>query len=151
MDMKQNIGIVGTVKFELRDKDGNLKLKDEVRNGITNTGFDAIIARLFSTGTSVFSVVGIGDSATAFDPAQTNLLGTSYRRTGVYAHTIGTKVATITVTWGPDEPIVGTVTVREVGLFDNTVGGVMMSRLTRDVITKLTTDTLTIEYVLTLS
>ena len=150
--MKQRMKFEGNVIFELRDKDGNLKMRDEVKNGITDAGFDAIAARLFSSGSSSFAVIGIGDSDTAFSASQTDLQGSNkYRKTGSYAHTVGTKIVTITTTWGVDEPIAGTVTVKEVGLFDNTVGGNMLSRLTRSVITKLSTDVLTVIYTITMS
>ena len=151
MDMKEKLMLKGRATFRLFDKDGNLKYEDTVENGITDDGYDLVCQLLAGVGGNKLSHVGIGDDDTAFDPTDTDLLGTSYRKAGTYAHTGGTKVFTITATWGQDEPIAGTFAVKEGGVFNAASGGTMLSRLTRAVLNKLADDTLEVEYEFTLS
>ena len=153
MDMKAKIrmGLMGRMIFELRDKNGTLKHRSVVKNGITDDGYDLVSQLLAGAGGNKLSHIGIGDDNTAFDPAQTDLIGTSYRMAASYSHTGGTKIFEIEATWGVDEPIAGTFTVKEAAAFNAVAAGDMYSRLVRADLNKLQTDILKIIYEITLS
>lgn len=148
---REMIVLKGRATFRLFDRDGNLKHEDVIENGITDDGYDLVCQLLAGVGGTKVSYIGIGDDNTAFDPTQTDLQGTSYRKSATYAHTGGTKVFTLTASWGQDEPIAGTFGVEEGGIFNAASGGDMLSRLTRAVLSKLADDTLEVEYEFTLS
>lgn len=151
MDMKQNLGLKGKVTFRLFDKHGKLKQEDVIENGITTLGYDLLCQLLAGTGGDKLSHIGIGDDDTAFDPGQTDLIGTSYRKSATYAHTGSTLVFTLTAAWGANEPIAGTFSVKEGGTFNAAAAGTMASRLVRAVLNKLADDILEVEYEWTLS
>lgn len=149
--MKDSIGLTGRVIFELRDKNGKLKQRDVIRNGITTVGYDLVAQLLAGAGGNKLSHIGIGDDNTAFALGQTDLIGTSYRVAGVYAFTPGTLVFELEASWGVDEPIAGTFTVKEAGLFNAAAAGDMLSRLVRADLNKLANDLLTVRYEITMS
>lgn len=151
MRNQERLSLVGRVTFRLFDKNGRLKYEDVVENGITDDGYDLVAQLLAGAGGNKLSHVGIGDDGTAFASTQTDLLGTSYRKSASYAHTGGTVIFTMTASWGVNEPIAGTFGVQETGLFNAATGGDMLSRLTRSVLNKQADDTLEVEYEITMS
>ena len=77
-------------------------------------------AERYSTG-----YVGVGDSITAFDAAQTDLQGTNKARAAVESYTISGSQVTFRATFGTSE---GNFEWLEAGLFEASSGGGMAVR-----------------------
>ena len=133
------------------DEEGELKWKESIDNDITNAGFDFLLDAGFvsSSRPAVMSHVGIGSGTTGFVASQTALATQLARESGTYAHTAGSKIATMSANFSAGT---GTGTVGEVGVFNAATGGTMLSRaLLATAKTKDALDTLTVTYTLTLS
>lgn len=149
--MKQEkMGVKGRFKLICRDADGKVKWRQTIDNAVMNGGFDFILDAMFkSAQPSEMTHVGIGSSNTAVAATQTALQTELAREAAVYAHATGTKVATMTATFGPET---GTGTVREVGVFNGSAAGTMLARaLLSPQRAKAAGDALEIEYTFTLS
>jgi len=155
MNEKANISVKGMCEMILRGPDGRIKQRMVAENDLTNNGFDLIAALMANptppSGYSAkVSYLGIGwgvGANTAFAAAQTDLQGASKnRKAATYSHTPGTKIFALQATWGPNEPLAGPVPIEEVGSFNAAAAGVMFSRLTRPLLTKLAVDTLEFNY-----
>ncbi len=150
--------IYGTLTVKVFDRNGVLKaVRGPVRNLIVNGGYDYICNQLgsaLSTNSAQRSCrwTGVGHSGTAVAATQTNLLSHKYRKRNLYTHTSGTKyyscVATFTSFGG-----FTALTVYESGLFWQSGSGanVMLCRQTFAAVSKLTADTLIMEWKLSLS
>lgn len=153
--LNDTLSMRGTVEFILRDKDGNVKVRDVYDNGITTLGYDLWAQLLAGSGGDKLSHIGIGWGAgagDAFDAADTDLQGASKdRQAATYEHTASTAIFTMKHTWGVDEPIAGPVGIEECGIFNHASAGTMFSRLVRSILNKLATDTLEIVYKYTMS
>lgn len=153
MRIKDQLRITGRCEMILRGPDGRVKEVAVFENDITDIGFDNVIDILTGLGGSALTYVGIGWGAganTAFAGTQTDLQGASKDRKAA-TPTTGTKTFTLSATWGPNEPIAGTVGIEEVGSFWGASGANMFSRLVRPILNKLAVDSLNLNYVFTIA
>lgn len=127
-----NITLKGTYKFQIKDKDGNIRDEWTVNNTIVNAG-KAQLALLAGDGTAnPFTYLALGTSSTAVAVAQTGLqaeitdtglaraAGTVSRTTT----TVTNDTYQITYTWTAS----GSKTVEEVGVFNASSSGTMLGR-----------------------
>lgn len=144
------IKIGGVVKYTLRGPDGKIKETKKVKNLITNAGFDAICDVIGNTvQPNDFAWTAVGTGTTAANVADTALeteLGT--RSTNTYAHSVGTKVFTATITYGAG---VNTGAITESGLLNASTGGTLLNRQVFAAINKGAADSLEIEWSINLS
>ena len=149
MSEKDKFGVRGDVTIILRDKDGNIKERQEVRNLIVNVGYDFIcdvIGNTTQPGDMHWTTIGTG--AVAADPTDTTLGSDLVRVTNTYAHTPGQKDFTMTADYAAG---VGDGAIAESGLLNAASAGTLLNRVTFAVITKGLSDTLQIVWTITLS
>lgn len=133
MNFSQGIKFDGVYTIEVRDKDGNLKDREVVENLIVNTGLAEIAGLVGNTGSpTAFTYLAVGSASTAANATDTTLeteltdgglkraSATVTRQTTTAANDTLQLVKTFTVT--------GTKTVREVGVFNDSTSGTMLSR-----------------------
>ena len=154
--MKERMKITGKFVAVLRDRDGKVKQRITTRNAFTDDGYDLLCALLGSGAEDFLSHLAIGwgtGADTPFSADQVDLQGEyAERKAAVFAHAGGTKVLTLSATWGIAEPIDDTVNIEEYGVFNALAGPTMLSRAVRSpALSKLTTDELDLTWTLTLS
>ena len=133
MNFSQGIKFDGVYTIEVRDKDGNLKDREVVENLIVNTGLAEIAGLVGNTGSpTAFTYLAVGSASTAAAATDTTLeteltdggleraAATVTRTTTTATNDTLQLVKTFTVT--------GTKTVREVGVFNDSSAGTMLSR-----------------------
>jgi len=162
--LAENGRVYGTLTIKVFDRDGRLKaVRGPMRNLIVNIGKDFIAKQIGATITpsslnKCTRWTGIGHSQTAAGASQTKLGSQRARRKNSYSHTNGTSyfsfIATY-VTFGPGGSYSGKrkATIYESGLFwaSQTQNNVMLCRQTFSAVTKLSADTLTVEWKISLS
>ena len=149
MSEKDKFGVRGDVQIILRDKDGNIKEEQNVRNLVVDTGYDFIcdvIGNTTQPGDMHWTAIGEG----IVDPAGADItLGSELVRvTNQYAHTPGTKEFTMTASYGAGT---GTGSITESGLINAASDGTLFNRVKFAVITKGASDTLQIVWTIQLS
>lgn len=145
-NIKLNMHGAMTAVLQKANGDVEVTQKDNI---IVNAGFDFICNAIGdTTAAGSANIIGVGTGTVA--PAAGDIaLGTELlRKQGTYAHTAGTKVFTIQVTFAAGE---ATGAITEAGCFTATTGGTMLDRVTFAVINKGTSDTLTVTFTFTLS
>lgn len=141
----------GSVVMVLTDDAGNLKDSRAFDNLIVDGGFDAIAAALGDSSIArpaAFNYIAVGTDGTAAASGNIALGSQLTRKVATYAHTAGTKVWTLTVTFDAGE---ATGAVQESGVFNAAAAGAMLSRQTFAVVNKAATDTLVVTWTYTLS
>lgn len=147
--MKESVGLKGNLTLTLQKSNGDIQ---QVRkdNIIVNGGFDFICDALAASSNrpAVMGYIGLGTGTAA--PAATNVaLGTQLlRKAATYAHTVGTKVFTLSAAFAAGE---ATGAITEAGVFNAASNGTMLDRVTFSVINKGADDTLTAQFQFTLS
>lgn len=148
MDNISGLKMHGAMTAVLQRENGDVEVTQK-DNIIVNGGFDFICAAIGgTTAAGSANIIGVGTGTTAPDAAQTALVTELLRKQGAYAHTNGTKVFTIQVTFAAGE---ATGAITEAGVFTATTGGTMLDRVTFAVINKGSGDTLTVTFTFTLS
>lgn len=143
-----NTGISGVMTAVLAKADGTVE-SVEKHNMILNAGFDFICDAIGNaTQPTEMNYIAVGTGSTSVAATQTQLVAEIDRNAASYAHTAGTKVFTLTATFGTGEAV-GAIT--EAGVANASTGGIFLDRVTFPVINKETNDTLTITFTFTLS
>lgn len=144
--------IRGIVKWELYDKEGNLKESGMAENEIKNLGL-AECAKLSgdSLGGTAFLALALGSDNTANDPTQTTLIAeittNGGERAAATVSSQTTAVADDTARYIHQWTFSGALTIQEVGIFNNAVAaGVMLGRLIIGPVTVASGDTLNFQY-----
>lgn len=147
------------MKIENLKVDGVLTLTINKANGesttfckhnmIVNGGYD-LICNALGAGSrpGILSHIALGTGTTAVAATQTTLVTELTRLAAAYAHTAGTKVFTMSATFGAG---VATGAITEAGVFNAASGGTMFDRITFEVINKGADDTITAQFTFTLS
>lgn len=132
MNEEQTIKLKGTYEFEIRDVNGKVRDSWKVNNAVMTVGF-AQLALLCGDASAVpFTYIAVGTSSTAVAINQTSLVAETTtsgleRAAGTVSRvtTTGTNdTYQITKTWTAS----GSVTVEEVGVFNDSSAGTMLSR-----------------------
>lgn len=149
--IKENFSVKGKLHLVLRDKEGNVILEREEKNLVVSDGRAFITSRMIGTSSAVMSHMAIGSDSTAAASGQTALLG----ELGRAALTSITQQQVVS----PNDSVqfvsifgagVGTGSLREAGVLNNSSGGTMLCRSVFDLITKGPSDSLTITWTVTL-
>lgn len=131
----------------------NGKVVREVKNLVVNAGKGYVADRM-KTNSTVMNAMAVGTSDQAAAADDQALVGTELGRvSGATNFTTNVSTANRTVTYsGNFGTGVGTGSIKEAGIFNNTTsGGTMLCRTTFAVVTKGASDTLTIDWVITIS
>ena len=145
---QDKLKMIGSMEAVLVKGNGDIEVtrKDNI---IVNGGFDLISDAISnSTRPAAANYIAVGTGTTAPAATQTALVTESARGLGTYAHTVGTKVFTVTFTFAAG---VATAALTEAGVFNASSAGTMLDRVTFSVINKGAADTLTVTFTFTLS
>lgn len=150
MQENTELHLKGTLTMVLQKENGDVETfqKDNI---IVNGGFDFICDAIANASRgAVMGYIGIGDSSTAAAATQTDLQAATnkVRKAATYAHTAGTKVFTLSTTFGAGT---GTFGITEAGVFNAASAGTMLDRVVFSVINKGANDVLTSTFTFTLS
>ena len=139
--MNDTINLVGEVEVLL-----NNEVVLEKKNLIVQTGKNFLASAVISSSTSPFNAMAIGTGTTAASTADT-ALQTETARAAFGTSSVTTNVVSLSNTYAAGT---GTGAVTEAGLFNNsTSGGTMLSRVVFSAINKGASDTLTINWTIT--
>jgi hypothetical protein len=129
--MKNNLQLIGTYEFEIRDINGNIRDSWSVKNLVTTVGFAQLALLCGDTSAVPFTYIAVGTSSTAVAVGDTTLTaeitdsgleraaGTVSRVTTTGANDTFQIVKTWTAT--------GSKTIEEVGVFNDATAGTMLS------------------------
>jgi hypothetical protein len=142
----------GRIKFEVRDKDGNLKDVREITNLVVSAG-KAVAAGLLNTAVAnAVKYIAIGTGAVAPAPGDTALgseitTGGGARLLATTLNRVTTTVTNDTAQWVVTFTFSTGFAVTESGLFDQlSLGGNMLARQTFTAINVVNTDSLTVTW-----
>lgn len=145
--IKDFLKIVGEPTFTLYDNKGNIKQQFTKPNLVVATGKNLIADRLIGTSSAVMSHMAVGTSNTSLDTSNTQLASQLGARVSLTASRTD-NVITYTCTFGEG---VATGALVEAGVFNASTSGTMLCRTTFPVLNKEATDTLTINWNVTIS
>jgi hypothetical protein len=149
-DKKENqmLSFKGSMRATLTKADSSVIVYNR-DNLIVNAGFDLICASLGNgSRPALLSHIAVGTGATAAVAGNTGLQIELSRIAAAYAHTLSTKVFTMSCTFGVG---VGTGALTEAGVFNAASAGTMLDRVVFPVINKGASDTLGITFTFTLA
>lgn len=141
-----NLKATGELQIVLRDKDGNIKQNLHVPNLVVTTGKNAIASRLIGTSTAVMSHMALGTGATATSASDTDLGSQSGSRVALTASAVSNEI-----TYSATFPAGTAGAITEAGVFNASSAGIMLSRTVFSVVNKETTDSLTINWKITIN
>jgi hypothetical protein len=144
--MQDTLKLKGAVALVLRDKDGNVKAKQEAKNLIVDTGLNFICDRMKDDETAM-SHMAIGSGTTAAAAGDT-ALGTELDRVALTSSTVTNNEIVYVASFGAGT---GTGAVTEAATLNASSGGTMLCRVTFSEVNKAADDTLQITWTITLS
>lgn len=143
--MKDNCKIKGRLSFQLVDEHGNIKEEIEGPNLVVTAGLNFLASLLGGSAPTLMSHMAVGSNATA--PGLSNTaLGTELGRVALSSTSPSGANVIYQATFPPGT---ATGTIAEAGLFNNSVGGTMLSRSTSLSVIKAAGDTLNIIWTIT--
>lgn len=155
--MKTNISLKGKYSFTFRDKDGNITRQFSKENTVVNAGLTVVANLLSDLGTYTtkrINYCAVGDSNTAVTAGDTTL-GNEYERKTISSSNVSGDTLYFSTYFALNEAV---GTIEEVGMFfdatETANSGVLFSKIVggSDLpITKDNTESLTIDYSLTIS
>lgn len=148
--MKDNVKAIGTLKLTLKKSNGNTEVS-EYKNLVVTVGRNHIADQLSDRGEAVMSHMAIGTNSTTQVIGDT-ALGTELSRKALTSKTQGSGADAHKVTyiadWPPGE---GTGSITEAGIFNSAAAGTMLTRTTFPVKNKSASDTLTIQWTISIT
>ena len=142
---KEFIKASGRVEVVLTKADGTVE-REEINNLVVTVGKQHIAARLGSSPPTGMSHIAIGTGATAPAAGDTTLQSELDRNAAT--GTPSANTIAFSATWNPGD---GTGAITEAGIFNNSSGGTMLSRVTFPVKNKDAADTFAINWTITIN
>jgi len=144
--------IRGFWNVKLLDENGNVKMEKSHENLVTDSGFDWLIQRGWSTqtGSNAANYIAIGSDSTSATTSDTTLGQNPplANQQGTYSHTDGKHNFELTTTFAAG---VGTGSINEYGLMNGSPTGTLFNHATFGTIVKNSSDTLQITFAGSLS
>lgn len=141
----EKLPVIGKIDATLTGPNGEIKDKRHVNNLVVQVGKNFLANAILNNSTSPFTHMAIGTNGTGPALSDTSL-GTELVRQAFTTSVVNTNVVTMTATFAPGT---GTGAIQEAGIFNNSVGGTMLSHVIFSVINKGSSDTLTITWTVT--
>ena len=138
---------LGKLTIEVKDKDGKLKQREEVKNLVVDTGLAYIASRMKDASATAMSHMAIGSGSTAAAASDT-ALGSELGRVSLTSTTVSSAVVTYVATFAAGT---GTGAVTEAALLNASSGGTMLCRTVFSVVNKGSADSMTITWTVTVS
>lgn len=142
------IKATGKLEILLLDSNKQVKQNFSVPNLVVTVGKNLIADRLIGTSSEVMTHMAVGTSNASLDAANTALASQLSSRVVLTSSTRSNNVITYVCTFGEN---VSTGAIVEAGIFNASTAGTMLCRTTFPVINKEATDTLTINWTVTIS
>lgn len=122
----------GIYNFKIRDVNGNIRDEWTVNNIITNAGLAQLALLTYDPSATPFTYIAVGSGTTAVAASQT-ALATEITTSGLARASATITRTTTTVTddttsYSYEWTLSGTATVEEIGIFNASSAGTMLSR-----------------------
>ena len=147
MFKKEELKVTGGLKVEVKDKDGNLKQKQEVKNLVVDTGLDYIASRMKDASATAMSHMAIGTGSTAAAAGNT-ALGSEAARQALTSTTVTSNAVAYVASFAAGT---GTGAITEAGILNAASGGTLLCRTVFSVVNKGASDSMTITWTVTIS
>ena len=147
MFKKDESRALGKLTIEVKDKDGNLKQKQEVKNLVVDTGLDYIASRMKDASATAMSHMAIGTGSTAAAAGNT-ALGSEAARQAQTSTTVTSNAVAYVASFAAGT---GTGAITEAGILNGASGGTLLCRTVFSVVNKGASDSMTITWTVTIS
>tara|TARA_B100000579_G_C22598543_1_gene741523 strand:- start:367 stop:810 length:444 start_codon:yes stop_codon:yes gene_type:complete len=147
MFKKDESRALGKLTIEVKDKDGNLKQKQEVKNLVVDTGLDYIASRMKDASATAMSHMAIGTGSTAAAAGNT-ALGSEAARQALTSTTVTSNAVAYVASFAAGT---GTGAITEAGILNGASGGTLLCRTVFSVVNKGASDSMTITWTVTIS
>ena len=147
MFKKDESRALGKLTIEVKDKDGNLKQKQEVKNLVVDTGLDYIASRMKDASATAMSHMAIGTGSTAAAAGNT-ALGSEAARQALTSTTVTSNAVAYVASFAAGT---GTGAITEAGILNAGSGGTLLCRTVFSVVNKGASDSMTITWTVTIS
>ena len=147
MFKKDESRALGKLTIEVKDKDGNLKQKQEVKNLVVDTGLDYIASRMKDASATAMSHMAIGTGSTAAAAGNT-ALGSEAARQALTSTTVTSNAVAYVASFAAGT---GTGAITEAGILNAGSGGTLLCRTVFSVVNKGASDSMTITWTITIS
>ena len=145
--MNDGLKLRGDVALVLRDKNGNVKSEQKVKNLIVDTGLNFICDRMKDDETAM-THMALGSGTTAAAAGDTSLESQLGSREALDSSTVSNNTITYVASFEAGD---ATGAVTEAAIFNAASGGTMLCRVTFSVVNKAADDTLSVNWQLTLT
>ena len=145
--INEGLKLRGDVALVLRDKDGNVKSEQKVKNLIVDTGLNFICDRMKDDETAM-THMALGSGTTAPAAGNTALESQLGSREALDSSTVSANTITYVASFEAGD---ATGAVTEAAIFNAASGGTMLCRVTFSVVNKAADDTLSVNWQLTLT
>lgn len=126
------IKVKGSYKLEIKDINGKVRDSWKVDNLVTSAGKAQLASLAGNASSTPFTYIALGTSTTAVAVTQTALVAeitdTGLQRASGTVSTITTTVTNDTLSIAKTFTATGSKTVEEIGVFNNSSAGAMLSR-----------------------
>lgn len=146
--MQEQIKLVGTPTFTLVDATGNIKTTFTIPNLVVTTGKNLFAQIIGGTSSAVPTHMAVGTNQSPAASTQTDLGAIAGARVALTSTSVNLSTISYSAVFGAG---VGTGTLTEAGIFNALTAGSMICRTVFPVFTKEATDTLTINWDITIN
>ena len=143
----ESIKASGALRIVVTDQNGNIKEDREITNIVVTVGKNFVASRMVGVASNVMSHMAIGSGATAAAVGDT-ALQTELGRVALGSSTATTNVVTYSATLPAGT---GTGSITEAGILNASSAGTLLCRTVFGVVTKSSTDALSISWNITIS
>ena len=138
---------LGKLTIEVKDKDGKLKQREEVKNLVVDTGLAYIASRMKDASATAMSHMAIGTGSTAAAAGNT-ALGSEAARQALTSTTVTSNAVAYVASFAAGT---GTGAITEAGILNGASGGTLLCRTVFSVVNKGASDSMTITWTVTIS
>ena len=138
---------LGKLTIEVKDKDGKLKQREEVKNLVVDTGLAYIASRMKDASAKAMSHMAIGTGSSAAAAGNT-ALGTEAARVALTSTTVTSNAVAYVASFAAGT---GTGAITEAGILNAASSGTLLCRTVFSVVNKGASDSMTITWTVTIS
>ena len=138
---------LGKLTIEVKDKDGKLKQREEVKNLVVDTGLAYIASRMKDASATAMSHMAIGTGSSAAAAGNT-ALGTEAARVALTSTTVTSNAVAYVASFAAGT---GTGAITEAGILNAASSGTLLCRTVFSVVNKGASDSMTITWTVSIS
>ena len=138
---------LGKLTIEVKDKDGKLKQREEVKNLVVDTGLAYIASRMKDATATAMSHMAIGTGSSAAAAGNT-ALGSEAARQALTSTTVTSNAVAYVASFAAGT---GTGAITEAGILNAASSGTLLCRTVFSVVNKGASDSMTITWTITIS